>query len=76
MTIAAALTILYNVTTADENRRQANAHPIITVLSGGSNLKPAYNFTPPLSGFEKTIIAMGAIGVALILFGPEKNNER
>ena len=72
MAIIAGLIILYNVTTSKENERQINEHPWITTFSGGSNLKPAYTFTPPYTGFEITIFAVGAIGLSIIFFAPSK----
>lgn len=72
MAIIAGLIILYNVSTTKENERQINEHPWITLISGGSNLKPAYSFTPPYTGFEITIIAVGAIGLSIIFFVPSK----
>lgn len=71
MTIVAGIIILYNVTTHKENEREFNEHPFFTLFSGGANLKPAYTFTPPLTGFEITVIAAGVVGVALIVFADD-----
>jgi hypothetical protein len=73
MAIVAGLIILYNVATTKENERQVKEHPWSTLFSGGSNLKRAYSFTPPYTGFEITVIAAGAIGVGIILFAPSKD---
>lgn len=71
MAIVAGLIILYNVITHKENERQINEHPWITIFSGGENIKPAYTFTPPFTGFEITVIAAGVVGVALIIFSDD-----
>jgi len=73
MAIVAGLIILYNVTTSKENERQMNEHPFVTLFSGGSNLKQAYTFTPPYTGFEITVIAVGVIGAGIIMFAPSKD---
>jgi len=46
MVIVCALIILYNVAQSKYNEWQINEHPLVTLLSGGANLKPAYTFTP------------------------------
>ena len=72
MIIVAVLVIIYNVATTADNQRQMNDHPFITVFSGGANLKPAYTFAPPYTGFEVTIIAVGLIGIGIIVFAPSR----
>jgi hypothetical protein len=72
LVIVAGLTILYNVATNKENEQQMNKHPWITLFSGGANLKQAYTFTPPYTGFEITVIAAGIIGAGIIIFSPSK----
>jgi hypothetical protein len=63
VTIVAGLIILYNVLQYHENIKQVEAHPWITVFSGGDNLKRSYSFTPPYTAFELTVSAGGVIGV-------------
>jgi hypothetical protein len=71
LTIVCALIIIYNVATTKENERMIKDHPFITILSGGENLKPAYTFLPPYSGFEITVIAAGVIGIVIIINAKE-----
>lgn len=74
MAIIAAIVIIYNVATTAENEATMRDHPWITMFSGGANLKKAYTFTPPYTGFEITIISIGVTGVGLIVFGPSKHS--
>lgn len=67
--IVAGLTILYNVVQTKQNERQIEDHPWVTFFSGGSNLKQAYTFMPPYTGFEATVIAAGVVGGILIFLG-------
>ncbi|MBI5692017.1 MAG: hypothetical protein HZC55_18200 [Verrucomicrobia bacterium] len=67
MILLSAGIILVNVLQSRENARIREEHPIVTFLSGGSNLKPAHTFLPPYSGFEVGIIVMGVIGLILVL---------
>ena len=60
------LTILYNVVQTHENERQVEEHPFFTFFSGGENLKRAYTFLPPYTGFEVTIIAVLIIGAIIV----------
>ena len=69
MAIVAALIILYNVTQTADNERQIRDHPWATFFSDGANLKPAYTFMPPYTGFESVVVAVAAIGVVLIFMG-------
>lgn len=72
MIIVAVAVILYNVAISKENERTAAESPWTTVLSGGANLKPCYTFTPPYTGFEIFIFAIGGLGV-IFLFLPNKD---
>ena len=71
LTIVCVLIIIYNVATTRENERMINDHPFITIFSGGENLKPAYTFLPPYTGFEITVIAAGLIGIVIIINAKE-----
>ena len=63
MFFGSLLTIVFCVINYFYNRVQANTHPWITLFSGGSNLsKYGYNFLPPWTGFEVTVLVIGAIG--------------
>ena len=73
--IVASLTILYNVRTDRDNERVLEEHPVLTLLSGGGNLKQAYSFTPPFTGFEITVMAAGVVGLVFVLFTPAKPAE-
>lgn len=73
MAILAGVIILRNVDATAENERKANEQPWTTIFSGGSNLKKAYSFTPPYSGFEMIVIGMGLVGVSIIIFAPSKD---
>ena len=76
MVIISVLIILYNVVQHQENVRQVNEHPWITLFSGGANLKQAYAFTPPYTGFEITVIAVGVIGAIMIFTAkPKKEGQ-
>jgi hypothetical protein len=66
--IIAVATIWINVSTHDANRRLINEHPIKSGIFG-ENVKPAYTFTAPYSGFELLIIGMGITGVVLVIIG-------
>lgn len=72
LSILSLLIVIYNVATSAENARMIEEHPMITILSGGGTLKPAYTFRPPYTGFEITVLAAGVIGVGLICFTPSK----
>ncbi len=70
LTIISALVIIYNVFIIPyQNRRSFEEHPFVTVFSSGANLKRYYTFLPPFTIFEFVIIALGVIGVALIVAG-------
>ena len=68
------LTILYNVVQNHENERQVNEHPFVTLFSGGENLKHAYNFLPPYTGFETIVIAVLIIG-GIVIFTSAKQRK-
>jgi hypothetical protein len=68
MALLAGLVIVSNVAKTKQNERTIQEHPIITVLSDGANLKPAYTFAAPYSEFEILIMAMGLVGAGLIVY--------
>ncbi len=71
-TIISGMTILVNLGTSAENEKIARESPFTTLLSGGSNLKEAYTFAPPFTGFEVFILILGVLGIALMVFGGKK----
>ncbi|MEZ6132410.1 MAG: hypothetical protein R3C59_27415 [Planctomycetaceae bacterium] len=75
MTILAGLIVLYNVVQHHENERQLNEQPFLTLLSGGENLKPAYTFLPPYTGFEIVVLAVFFIGIVLVITASEKTTK-
>ena len=73
--LIAASVVFYNVVIVKVfNERQENEHPIVTLLSGGSNLKPGYTFEPPYSGFEIFILAIGIGGIVLVVIGSKEKS--
>ena len=72
MIAVAAAVIVYNLYLSRENEKTMEESLITTLLTGGANLKPAYTFTPPYTGFEIFIFAVGGLGV-IFLFLPEKS---
>ena len=66
LAVGSGLIILYNVVQSHEDQRQIEEHPFITILSGGENLKGAYTFLPPYTGFEIVVIAVLVIGAIMI----------
>gem|GEM_PF-1699273 len=69
LVVVAGAIILYNVSQTHYNRMQMKEHPWITIFSDGENLKPAYTFRPPYTGFEIFTIAGGILGIVLIVKG-------
>ena len=47
LVVCSGLTILYNVVQSHFNQREIVENPLVTLFSGGENLKPAYTFMPP-----------------------------
>jgi hypothetical protein len=74
LVICSGLTILYNVVQNRHNEQQIEDHPLISVLSGGKNLKPAYTFMPPYTGFEVVTIAVMIVGGILIFSAKDKSS--
>lgn len=72
LVVIAGAIILYNVANSRYNEQQMEDHPWITIFSGGANLKEAYTFTPPYTGFEIVTIAGGILGIVLIVKGSPK----
>ncbi len=71
--LISAAVIFYNVVIVrGYNEQQTNDHPVVTLLSGGSNLKESYSFEPPYSGFEIFIIALGIGGILLVVIGSKE----
>lgn len=69
ITAITGLTVLYNVVQTAYNRQQIEDNTFVTIFSGGANLKQAYSFTPPFTGFEIVVLALLCIGVLAIIFG-------
>ena len=64
-----------NVWQALENERERAAHPIKTFFSGGSNLKPAYDFWPPSTGFEVAVLVALLVGCFMAFSGNPETEE-
>jgi hypothetical protein len=76
LTAVAVIVIGYNVWYVPwRNQNTINEHPIVTVLSRGKNLETGYTFRPPLTPFEIAILAIGGIGVALIVIGVARDRR-
>ena len=74
--IIAVCVIFYNtVIIPKENKQIANQKPFETFFSAGSNLKRRYTFTPPFTGFEIFIFAIGIGGIAMCIFAPTPKSE-
>jgi hypothetical protein len=72
ITLGALIFIGYNVYMCNECAKIANDHPIMTVVSGGTNLPNEgkyYSFRTPLSNVEIGVYIALGIGVLLTLFG-------
>jgi preprotein translocase subunit SecG len=74
--ICSGLTILYNVVQNHQNERQIEDHPLVTLFSGGENLKPAYTFMPPYTGFEVVVIAVLIVGGILVFNSKDKSSSK
>jgi hypothetical protein len=72
--VISAAVIFYNVIIlSDQNERLAKERPLETLVSLGTNLKPAYSFTAPYDPFEIFIFVLGVGGVVMIVVGNSQN---
>ncbi|MBQ2621636.1 MAG: hypothetical protein IJF84_09900 [Thermoguttaceae bacterium] len=72
ITFGALVFIGYNIYMCNECTKIANDHPIMTVMSMGTNLPNEgnyYSFRSPLSNVEIGVLIALGIGVLLTLFG-------
>jgi hypothetical protein len=74
LVICSGLTIVYNVAQVHFNKQQVEEHPFATVLTGGENLKPAYTFLPPYTGFEVVVITVLIVGGIIIYNAKNKSS--
>lgn len=75
MVLIAGIVIICNVITSNENERTIQESPWTTLLSGGANLKTCYTFTPPYTGFEVFIMAVGGLGLVFLCLPRNKKSK-
>jgi hypothetical protein len=74
--LISAAVIFYNVVIVKNyDEHQLNDHPFATFFSGGENLKHGYTFTPPYTGFEIFILAMGIGGIVLVVIESNRSSK-